>query len=72
MIDSKSGEAKMYGEAEKLVASRKAEEKKLDTYEETESEEKEEKEDEQLTEIFAGQEDETIEQETVEGGEDGK
>lgn len=72
MIDSKSGEAKMYGEAEKLVASRKAEEKKLDTSDEVEIEEKEEKEDEQLTEIFAGQEDETIEQEAVEGDEDGK
>jgi len=74
MIDSKSGEAKMYGEAEKLVASRKAA-RKLNLDEQIEPEAKEEKEDEQLTEIFAGQEDQediVADEEAVNGGEDGK
>lgn len=71
MIDSKSGEAKMYGEAEKLVASRKAAQK-LNSDEQIEPEVKEEKEDEQLTEIFAGQEDVVVDEEAANGGEDGK
>jgi DNA-directed RNA polymerase subunit beta len=74
MIDSKSGEVKMYGEAEKIApVKNELKEDPKETEDDLQDEDKkEEKEDEQLTEIFASQEDETIDEEAIEGGEDGE
>ncbi len=71
MIDSKSGEAKIYGEADRS----KIVEKTSLSSEETDNQEEdtEDAEDKDLTEIFAGQEEEIIsDQEETEGGKDGE
>jgi len=72
MIDSKSGEAKMYGEADrsKIVDKSKL---KVEELQEEEQAPVEEIKDKELTEIFSGQEEKTIEiTDEKDGGKDGE